>query len=330
MTNMAGEHEPAAFVERWLHRWEKDRPVNGFDVAARPSFKSVVTDAWPKRADGHIDLTKAPMRLLAIVNRMDLRRLDKGHAGEGRFVFGVLDAAGNPLQFTVILEYRLPAKTEADVTEWARLWAKLGHLEMGTQAYSEALQTITDKFAGKNAAPGRPNGSAIGQIRTNEIAFAPEWELREFRVSSTTGNIYSATVKQTPDLSLQSSSLLGNWVNDHEGELLDGTSWVTRTTSKEPFRAGSALTPFGFFWNPPGVKNNEARHRLSLNTCNGCHSGETDTQFLHVSPRAAGVETQISRFLGGENIPDPVTGENRFFGDLQRRAEDFSSIACGM
>ena len=80
-----------------------------------PSFASVVTDAWPKTADGHIDLTRAPLRLLAIVNRMDLRDLSKGSAGEGRFVFGVLDGNGNPLEFTLILEYRLPGTTDADV-----------------------------------------------------------------------------------------------------------------------------------------------------------------------------------------------------------------------
>lgn len=328
MTNMAGDKDAPAFVERLLHRWEKDRPVNGWNVAARPSFASVVTDAWPKTADGHIDLTKAPLRLLAIVNRMDLRDLSKGSAGEGRFVFGVLDGNGDPLQFTLILEYRLPGTTDADVKAWTGLWGDLQSSKLGSAAYRTALQKVTDKFSGKNAAPGRPNGSAINQIRTNEIAFGPEWELREFRLSTKTGNIYSATVKQTPDITLDGSKLLGEWINTHEKEILDGTSWVTETTSKQAFRAGSALTPFFFAWNPPGVKNPEARHLFSLNTCNGCHAGETQTTFLHVNPRSKGQEAQLSGFLTGETINDPITGKQRKFGDLARRGEDFAALLC--
>jgi len=47
------------------------------------------TPGIPRTPDGKLDLHRAPMQLLAIVNRFDLN-LTEGNAGEGRFVFGVL------------------------------------------------------------------------------------------------------------------------------------------------------------------------------------------------------------------------------------------------
>lgn len=72
------------------------------------------------------------MRLLAIVYRPDLRDLSKRKAGEGRFVFGVLDPTEAPLSFTVILEYSLPAKTKTDVRNWALALQKLSTLKFGS------------------------------------------------------------------------------------------------------------------------------------------------------------------------------------------------------
>ena len=123
------------------------------------------------------------MRLLAIVNRFDLR--STGNAGEGRFVFGVLDAAGNPMQFTVILEYKLPAANAAAVQTWANDWHALGALALGSAAYRTKLQQITHKFSKRGAFPGRPNDSAISQVRSNEIALAFPWELRELHLTTT-------------------------------------------------------------------------------------------------------------------------------------------------
>lgn len=126
MAQMSGTVPPEVFVRNWLAHWETHQVVNGFTVPARPFITQGVIGPWPKHPDGRLDLTKAPLRLLAIVNRLDLRDLSLGSAGEGRFVFGVLDANGNPTQFTVILEYDLPTQTQADVLTWARRWHALG------------------------------------------------------------------------------------------------------------------------------------------------------------------------------------------------------------
>lgn len=326
MTNMAGANDPEVFVRNWLSRWETDRSVNGFVVPARTSIRSQVISSWPKLANGELDLKKAPMRLLAIVNRMDLRNLAAGNAGEGRFVFGVTDAAGNPLSFTVILEYKLPATTLGEAQEWANQWHALGAMTPGTAAYNDALQKITDRFAKRGAAPAKPNGSAIGQVRTNEIALAGPWELREFRLNAN-GQLAQATVAQSPSPSLRTSGRLARWINANETAILEGRHTVPLKFEDLPFRGGNALTDFSS-WNPPGVRSTEARHLLAVNTCDGCHGGETSTSFLHVSNRGKGQVASLSGFLTGITVSDPVSGKSRSFADLARRKDDFATFLC--
>src|SRR5262249_26087593 len=94
--HLAGELAPAgvppgAFVEAFLRTWLADQTVNGLPVRARPTMQPFALDPWPRDASGLLDLTRAPVRLLAIVDRVDLRDLGAGSAGEGRFVFGLLD-----------------------------------------------------------------------------------------------------------------------------------------------------------------------------------------------------------------------------------------------
>jgi hypothetical protein len=75
-----------------------------------------------------------------------------------------------------------------------------------------------------------------------------------------------------------------------------------------PFRAGAIQPGAGFPWNPGGITNLEARHKFSLATCNGCHTRETGTQFLHIAPRNAGSEAMLSEFLTGLNQPKDDPG----------------------
>ncbi|MFP2905289.1 Ig-like domain-containing protein [Pyxidicoccus sp. 3LFB2] len=323
---MAGSVPPEDFVRNWLAQWETAQTVNGQNVPARTAIIPQLINGWPKRPDGKLDLTKSPMRLLAIVNRMDVRDLSLGSAGEGRFVFGVLDASGNAQQFTVILEYDLPAQTRMDVRDWANRWHALGTQTPGTPGFNDALQAITDRFAAKNAAPGRPNGSALNQLRTNEIALASPWQLREFRLDATTGQLKQAPVALTPASSLRTSSTLASFINTNTPLLMDGgVPAVPLQVDGGAFRGAvsEVLQP----WTPPGVTNPEARHRFALNTCDGCHFHETNTSFLHVLPRAASQQASVSGFVSGTTTQDP-NGLTHSFNELQRRATDLSNVLC--
>ncbi|WP_437644142.1 LamG-like jellyroll fold domain-containing protein [Sorangium sp. So ce362] len=316
-----------AMVEQMFTTWLTDQVVNGFTLPARPFIQQVVLDEWPRSPDGSLDLQQAPLLLLGIVNRIDVRNLAEGHAGEGRFVFGVV-SQGFPQQFTIILEYKLPASTEADVLDWANSWHALGSLPFPSEEYNAALQDITTQFAGRNAAPGRPNGSSLGQLRTNEIALASPWELREFVLSAQTGFLRPETVKLTPDITFDGSATLADFVNQNEAAIVAEQHTVPETFQGSPFLGGSSFNNLTA-WTAPGILNNEARHKFSLNTCNGCHGAqETGTGFLHVNPRFLGNETSLSGFMTGINIPDPVTGEPRTLNDLGRRNADLKALVC--
>jgi hypothetical protein len=329
MENMAPT--PAAapdMVEQLFTTWLADRTVNGFTVPARTFMQSQVLDTWPRTPDGKLDLTKSPLRLLTIVNRIDLRNLAQGNAGEGRFVFGVLDAQGFPLQFTVILEYHLPATTQADVLDWASSWHALGSHPFPSEEYNVALQALTARFAGRNAAPGLVNGSALSQLRTNEIALSSPWELREFTLSAATGFLHEDTIKLTPDLSFDGTPALANFINANESAIIAEQHTVPLTFQGSPFLGGAVFNNLTA-WRAPGINNNEARHHFSLNTCNGCHSSEeTGTGFLQVNPRFPGSEAQLSGFLTGITVADPVTFAPRTFNDLARRKSDLTQLVC--
>jgi hypothetical protein len=329
MQNLAPTPEDApAMVQQMLNTWLTDQQVNGFTVPARPSIQQLVIDPWPKTPTGALDLTKAPLRLSAIVNRLDVRNLNQGKAGEGRFVFGVVDPGGFfPLQFTLIVEYELPATTDADVLAWANAWHDLGTHPFPSEEYNAALQALTAKFTGRGVAPNKPNGSALAQLRTNEIALSFEWELREFHLSGTTGFLQPAGVALTPDLSLNQTPTLADFVNQNQSAILTQLHTVPPTFEGQPFQGGSSLNPLTF-WAAPGIANNDARQLFSLNTCNGCHGPETGTGFLHLAPRFPGQETQLSGFLTGITVSDPISGVPRTFGDLAARKADLTSLVC--
>lgn len=108
ISQMAGTTPPAQFAAEWIHTFEIDQVVNGFPVPKRSNVRAVLIDPWLvasgcKPGDKIVgkgacalDLHKAPFRLTAIVNRVDLAGPAYGadNPGEARFVFGMLNLAG--------------------------------------------------------------------------------------------------------------------------------------------------------------------------------------------------------------------------------------------
>lgn len=259
----------------------------------------------------------APFRLLAITNRLDLQRRDADglplSAGEGRFVFGFTTGTGPAapaLPATVIFEYELPARTEAEVLAWAQAWHALGKFPAFNDDYNKALAALTERFTKRGAAPGKPNGSALNQIRTNEIAFSGIWNLREFRLHPAGGAFFAATTKQTPLNTLFPSPAVADYINGHEADILAQIHRVPRRFRQQPFLATQANVPdsSAVIWNPPGVKNPAARYLFAFNTCNGCHGAEAQTSaFTHILVRAQGAPAGLSPFLRDLAPRDPLT-----------------------
>lgn len=335
------------FVEDWLDHWLTNQTVNSFTVPARTQMQAILNEWHAVSAGSTLDLRKAPLRLIAIVNRTDLRQTTSGgggyggssgtnflNAGEGRFVFAVVDRTGGgcaETPFTVILEYGVPLNTCTTVRQWAQDWTALSSLVPGTATYNAQLQALTDVFAAAGANPSKPNRSAINQVRTNEnhLQFNP-WELREFRLLDPTPSLLSqTTVAETPDFSFNNT----NAINSFLASAVGGSSVpLIHPTLGVPFLGGASANPSpNTFWNgSPSLGGSTARHEFSLNACSGCHAGETNTFFVHVNPAPNGALSFVpflSGFLTGITVTDPVDSTiTRSFDDLTRRQNDLSTV----
>jgi concanavalin A-like lectin/glucanase superfamily protein len=300
--------------------------INGFTVDPRPGWSDVLT-RWPRTANGKLDLARAPFELLAIINRIDLRDLDHGNAGEGSFVFTVVDDRF-PVQASLIFEYKLPATTEADVLAWAQAFHALGSMRF-SESYNAALQAITERFVRRGARPDGINGSALHAVRSNEFPFgAPDFnfQLREFALSPRTGRLVPAPLDRTPDQSFNSTFTLDDFIATNRDAILAGTQTVPDQFDGHPFRAGAVRNGDPGIWRGFDI-DPDAREAFAISTCNGCHSDETGTFFQHiVPPFFFGIG--LSPFLTGVTVPDPVTSQPRSFNDLLRRKTDLEAMVC--
>jgi len=346
--------DPADFTEQWVETFLSTQIVNGFDVIPRPQFQNLVLDHWPKTPTGQLDLVKAPFKLLAIVNRVDLRGNSVygggGNAGEARLVFGFAKCVAGVStsvapHLTVILEYGIKKSGCLQVRSWAQQWTALGDLVLGSSQYNDALQAITDQFSLAGAAPSRPNQSALNQLRTNGGMSDAFWQLREFKLTGSgaaISQLLPATVAQTPDsdvmpefanvFSYPNPNALADYVNAHESSIVADQHTVLLSFGGLPFRgASSSRHGVVYGWNSPLITNREARHKFALQTCNGCHFDETATtmgaqQFFHILPVTNG-PAALSGFMTGIDVTDPFDGAPiRHFDELERRAADLDGL----
>jgi hypothetical protein len=290
MTTMSGATDVASstatqFVAKWLKTWMTIQTPTANDspsVNSRPSIQEALIGPWladsscPPNATLDtcaLDLKKAPFRLLAIVNRIDMSGSAQYGAaqspGEFRLVFGALGKdvqaginSGATLQSTVILEYKFPSTRSA--LSWANLLHQLSAIDPSTSTplFAQTLQSVSDLIIGPGAQPGAANaGSSIGQVRTNEIVYdfnmgsgptgnfagvdpsLANWEMRQFKLASTSGTgvqLIQAPVDQTPPTSANNSSPLKNFVIANRTALLSGSAVLPTTLI-----GGSSLSPLG-------------------------------------------------------------------------------------
>jgi hypothetical protein len=304
-----------------------------------------------------LNLDIAPFRLLSIVNRIDLGDTASGPggygggttdipvtAGELRFIFGVVqpnpwglggtEASCGKKQFTVIFEYGVPRDGCFAVVNWAKQWTSLQAMAGFTPAYKAQLEAMTQSVVIHGAAPAKGNRNAINQIRTNEIALAAPWELREFTLTAESpatntdppanGLLRTHTVAQTPNDSVYDHLGPDADINDFvQTEVIPSVTSCTTgvpgvgTTYEVPyFFNGAAFRGGNAFVAPPAATdpghwraNSVAavdpfnpdkcgRHAFSLNTCSGCHKDDTLTTFTHVAPTSP-IPVPMSNFLTG-------------------------------
>jgi hypothetical protein len=346
LSNMAPANVSAsAFTLRWLRTWESPQTVeNNGVIPPRPGIRDLVINPWLGSQVGQpdsqvqLDWNRAPFRLLAIVSRTDLAKVSPQRvesAGEGRFVFGVLDSSTQKTLFTVIFEYSLQANSLGQIRDWAKAWHHLGTLPNFDETYLATLQRITDAYAGGGIAPSRVNGSALNQLRTDEIALAFPWELREFGLSTTDGSLKPTTVQVTPDISFNGTATLAAFLTANRAAILATNHAIPQDFQGASFRAAASLNDKPR-WNAPGFENGKVRFLFGLATCSGCHGVETGLApftFTHIDPRDQGQVAPISDFLtdAGASIDDPedtnVPPRKVFLSDLRVRKDILARFA---
>jgi hypothetical protein len=358
MTQMANQAQtgidPRVFTRQWLAHWEAQQTINGFAVPGRSAVRDKVIIPWELASGGigsPLDLSEAPFRLLAIVNRIDLRGnsgYTQNNAGEARFVFGVIDRTANSStccvvsEMTVILEYGIDRSGCEEVKSWAQQWAALSSIPMPSAQFNQALENITEQFARAGVAPRKVNGSALNQLRTNEV-LPPQtgpWELREFKLTPgnedpfvANGQLKMTTVKLTPDEQFNNTATLGNYITANQAQVCAEQHIVPLQFGGGPFLGGNSFVPPTFWDSPaflcPPDPNCNVEFKFSFNTCSGCHFGETNTAFYHIRPTPFGQPPLLSPFLSGVvNVNDPRCGSPvNTFDEMNRRRMILDQIA---
>ena len=232
------------------------------------------------------------------------------------------------------------------VAKYASRWHALGAYEKFDESYLAALAELA---AGSTDRAKQKDGGAplLSQLRTNEGALGEVQEAREFDYVA--GRLVPHPVAATPDVSfIQDPTIVRaftKYINDNGDAIRKVQHSIPkkvrdpRDPKKEiPFLAGSALMPTvaeggkgSFFWNAERIRSREALRVFSLNTCSGCHCGETETAFYHIKPRRQGEQSELSRFLrmdSSEFVVDPPNGGGRSvkFNEMANRAVVFEAL----
>ena len=306
-----------------------------------------------------------PVRLLAIVNRLDLRgNLGYGstgtpNGGEGRFVFCFMDSNNGctpSSRMTIILEYAIPITDCNGLKNYGQQWYNLKNMNFGT-SYNTALENITNVFTAVNAGSplGKPNKSALNHLRTNEFIQSP-WNIRDFEIKDPTHKLTLIHPNKEP---MREANALGGQVA--AAKLASLVAFANANTaaiqSEGPYTiptdiqgVDAQIPSPSYIWNGNGtdILSDSTRHKLSLNTCSSCHGGETKTFFTHIQPTNFGTPAGLSAFLTGlgnddeatDNDSDPIgtfwiadpagrpagNPTKRGFNDLFRRANSLETL----
>lgn len=353
--NMAPSSDAAGtnpFLRGIFESWLSDQFINGQQVARRPNVEPLILlnngFSTPNAAGRTFNLASAPFQLIAIASRIDLRSTTS--AGEGRFIFALLSGTPpnqTPTSMTVILEFALPLTGALNTPiKWANKWHELDALDPVTQtaAFNAKLQEITNVFTARGAMPGRPNGSAINQFRSNEILLNAPWQLREFRLNSAGAMLPAPTAVSPNHAAINQSQALRDFIAQNpvlnatnntsffnlQTPDVFGTSFFNGGKADQSFNAGNT----GDFatWSLSATENQDtsvAVDNFGLLTCNGCHTDNkrrTDQAFYQVSPFNPGPDGtgRLSQFM---TQGDDTKGGRRP-AELTRRATDMGTLLC--
>lgn len=345
LAGTADKKRVSEFTLAWLREWGAGHHVVNDDPAhlARNRVETTIIKPWIDASPGgaeDLDWSKAPFRLIGIVNRIDLTKFDDPDTlkpdalGEARLVFGEKNGG----LFFAIFEFGIPGeKTKENLIRWARRWRVLGDpAEFGApnefgEKYLAQLQTITDDYVTRD-------GIRKGQVRTNERFVGFPWELREFKLSG--DKLTQVVVAQTPQIRFNSGAdrqVLLNYLNRNTDEILRHQHKVPPSFEGRAFAAG--VSPFpndqsNFKWLDPGLtdpRKEAIRFGFSFNTCAGCHGGDGKGQgFVHIGNEDnATNQNHLSPFLREEILSFDENGNEKRHNEREIRKRVLARLAAG-
>lgn len=342
---------PEEFAQTWVDQIINATSINGSNTNPT-NLERAVLQNWIAESGGEdqaLDLDKAPFKLLAIVNRTDLRT--RRDAGEVRFVFGALrtdrcafEVAAGPAPYSVIFEYKKKGSSYGIRKNWGRKWHKLANFDLGSDAYNRNLEILTRKVTKADInRKQRPNRTALNLLRTNaELDDGRIWLMREFKMAAKSnqlmrGHIEQSVLTTTPSEAFNKTDALSEYMNANARRISKNRHKIPLISAEngEPMATGSIFvglpdTGQENFWEGSAAVpvDPDTRHLFSLNTCNGCHGRETNTSFVHINPeRDAGFPARLSRFMTGSDVSDPTDPSTvRRFNELERRAQDLDAL----
>lgn len=236
-----------------------------------------------------------------------------------------------PGDWSIIFEYNLGCNSERTVNFWAKNWHQLGSLDVNEPEFAAHLAHVTRMFT--HGGGPRNQKVQLAQLRTSEAAFGPDREFRQFNAEFAPAPLTMTPAQAFAKKHSPEQRLLLAFLHDHDRIIRSGVHAVpvTLTTNRKthPLLAGSAFIPANepdFHWDRGPLVSRDARRIFSLNTCNGCHAGETGCSGgLHIHSREQGAAARLSDFLRTDGKPhrlnDPdVRGSKVEYQEMLDRA----------
>lgn len=190
--------------------------------------------------------------------------------------------------------------------------ARNGKLEAEQIAEMPLLERIRSRAT--------PASSQLLRVRINDGAFGEVREFREFTWSAE--GLAAAPLAGTPrEVFFRRGTSENRWMarwlrnqlsekqtqstaRDDIGSKMPNNFIIpvsTRLRGKDvPVVAHVAPVPennVAYHWDGWGLKGDDLRRAFSMQTCCGCHCGDTNTAFFHLAPRKTGEATVLSKYL---------------------------------
>ena len=332
MMGISGEGPMLTAFENWAGDVDASIPTQWRNLSPRA----------PAQTGDPRTLDSVPVRLLAVVNRLDLAALgaDKPAdsysvacapsmmcGGEFRFVYGNLTDAHQAGRFSLILEFQLPPLSKPDFLALAGEWYNLPPL--ASSDYRTKLEGILEHSF------RLLNNKSLIRIRAN-YGTGP-WSFVEYHLTGRGLQRFPLDREPNPRPSdspalaapmtpcVQPGSLMNFVIAHTQKVLLSNYSFPETACPATHIGAcqvsvlkehPTALTlPAGATFTPPATVD-DVRFALSINTCSGCHGAETRTNamirdpefnFEQVQNRAPGAQSKLSPFLAGGVAGEPTT-----------------------